>query len=123
MLPTQSSDITDDPTSAPPAAVPLPPSAYAETIRVLHLINGEHYAGAERVQDLLAQRLPEFGFSVGFACVKLDVFDEMREARDAPLYDVPMRTRFDLRTARRVAEIIREGGYRILHAHSVRTVM
>ncbi len=29
---------------------------------VIHVINGEHYSGAERVQDLLAQRLPEFGF-------------------------------------------------------------
>ena len=26
--------------------------------KVLHLINGEFYAGAERVQDLLALRLP-----------------------------------------------------------------
>ncbi|MEN6496722.1 MAG: hypothetical protein ABFD16_20725, partial [Thermoguttaceae bacterium] len=25
-----------------------------EVLRVLHVINGEHYAGAERVQDLLA---------------------------------------------------------------------
>ena len=32
------------------------------TADVLHVINGEHYAGAERVQDLLAKRLPEFGF-------------------------------------------------------------
>ena len=57
---------------------------------MLHVINGEHYAGAERVQDLLAKRLPALGFSVGFACVKLDLFDELRESRDAPLYDVPM---------------------------------
>ena len=28
------------------------------TMRVLHLINGEHYAGAERVQDLLASAYP-----------------------------------------------------------------
>ena len=37
--------------------------------RVLHVINGEHYSGAERVQDLLAMRLREFGYEVGFACV------------------------------------------------------
>ena len=99
------------------------PSTLRETIPVLHLINGEHYAGAERVQDLLAKRLPEFGFSAGFACVKLDLFDAMRESRDAPLYNVPMRTKFDLLAARRVAGIIREGGYQILHAHSVRTAL
>jgi glycosyltransferase involved in cell wall biosynthesis len=98
-------------------------STAIETVPILHLINGEHYAGAERVQDLLAKRLPEFGFSVAFACVKLDVFDAMRESRDAPLYDVPMRTKFDLRAARSVAKIIGEGGYRVLHAHTVRTAM
>ncbi len=104
----------------PPAA---PPSQAVETIPVLHLINGEHYAGAERVQDLLARRLPEFGFRVGFACVKLDAFDAMRESRDAPLFDVSMRTRFDLSAAGRVAKIIRQGGYRLLHAHTVRTAL
>ena len=64
----------------PPVELRQP--AAVETIRVLHVINGEHYAGAERVQDLLAKRLPELGFSVGFACVKLDLFDAMRESRE-----------------------------------------
>ena len=50
-------------------------------LRVLHVINGEYYAGAERVQDLLARNLPAYGFSVGFAAVKLDLFDELRESR------------------------------------------
>ena len=33
-------------------ALPVPCST--ATVRVLHVINGEHFAGAERVQDLLA---------------------------------------------------------------------
>jgi glycosyltransferase involved in cell wall biosynthesis len=109
----------------PSSRSPLPsaPAAAVETVRVLHLINGEYYAGAERVQDLLAGRLPEFGFSVGFACVKLDAFDAMRESHDAPLYDVRMRTRFDLLAAHKVAHIVRDGGYRILHGHTVRTAL
>jgi glycosyltransferase involved in cell wall biosynthesis len=94
-----------------------------ELIRVLHVINGEHYAGAERVQDLLAKNLPACGFSVGFAAVKLDLFDELREWRDAPLFEVPMLSRFDLRAAVRVARIVRQGGYRLLHGHTVRTAL
>jgi hypothetical protein len=35
--------------------------------KVLHLINGEFYAGAERVQDLLALQLGPCGFAVSFA--------------------------------------------------------
>ena len=45
-------------------------STRPRTVRVLHVITGEHYAGAERVQDLLASELGHFGFEVGFACLK-----------------------------------------------------
>ena len=125
MLP---SDNLLHPTLPLPAPVVLPPAiarpaAPVETIPVLHVINGEYYAGAERVQDLLAKHLPALGFSVGFACVKLDLFDELRQSRDAPLYDVPMWTRFDLRAAAKVARIVRRGGYRLIHGHTVRTAM
>ena len=110
------------PVVLPPAELPQP--AAVETIRVLHVINGEYYAGAERVQDLLAKRLPALGFSVGFACVKLDLFDELRESREAPLYDVPM-----LSTVRPVGRLqggpasCASDGYRIIHGHTVRTAM
>ncbi len=105
----------------PPATQAAP--AAVDAIRVLHLINGEHYAGAERVQDLLALRLPALGFSVGFACLKLDLFDALRESQRAPLLNVPMRGRFDLRAALRVANIVRRGGYRIIHCHTVRSAL
>jgi glycosyltransferase involved in cell wall biosynthesis len=105
----------------PPLELPQPTAI--ETIRVLHVINGEYYAGAERVQDLLARRLPELGFSVGFACVKLDLFDELRQSQEAPLFDVPMVSRFDLWAAWRVAQIVRRHDYRIIHGHTVRTAM
>ncbi len=90
---------------------------------VLHVIHGEHYAGAERVQDLLAQRLPEFGFAVGLACVKPGRFPEVFEARQSPLYRVPMATRWDLRAAWRLARIVRSEGYELIHTHTPRTAM
>ena len=62
---------------------PISRPAAIETLGVLHVINGEHYAGAERVQDLLAKCLPELGFRVGLACLKLDAFDAMRQSQDA----------------------------------------
>ena len=67
----------------------------AATIRVLHVINGEHYAGAERVQDHLALRLPAYGFEVDFACVKPDRFGPLRQSRQAEMHDVPMQSRWD----------------------------
>lgn len=91
--------------------------------RVLHVINGEHYAGAERVQDLLAMSLPEFGYEVGFACVKPGKFPLQRTATDVPLYQTKMSSKFDFRSAKAVAEIAKIGGYDFLHAHSARSLL
>ena len=91
--------------------------------KVLHLINGEHYSGAERVQDLLAARLPEFGYEVSFACIKPGCFDQMRKAKHASLVQLPMRSRFDLRPVAAVARLLRRGGYSLLHTHSPRAAL
>jgi glycosyltransferase involved in cell wall biosynthesis len=98
-------------------------SAPPKTIQVLHLVNGEHYSGAERVQDLLARRLPEFGCEVGFACVKPRRFPVERESQHAPLVKVPMRGRFDLRVVKRIVQLVRLEGYQLIHAHTPRTAL
>jgi len=105
----------------PPLIEPV--RAPVALVRVLHVINGEHYAGAERVQDLLALRLPEYGFEVGFACLKPGRFAAARQATSAPLFDVWMRSRFDFRAAWRLAEIIRADGYALVHAHTPRSAL
>lgn len=92
-------------------------------MNILHLINGEHYSGAERVQDLLALRLPEFGYDVGFACLRPGRFPDERQSQDSPLTLLPMRARWDIRPAWRIARLVRRDGYRLLHAHTPRTAM
>src|SRR5438552_1529894 len=79
--------------------------------RVLHVINGEDYSGAERVQDLLALRLPEHGFEVSFACVKPGRFEACRQSRQSHLYELPMRHRFDLAPVWSLARLIRREGF------------
>ena len=103
-------------------AEPQKPTRLA-TQRVLHVINGEHYSGAERVQDLLALQLPQFGYEVGFACVKPNRFPAARQAQDAQLVETPMRGRFDLSCPRRLAELIRTEEYALVHAHTPRSVL
>lgn len=110
------------PVSTKPPVSPTRP-APAKTTRVLHVINGEHYSGAERVQDLLAGALLEAGFEVGLACLKPDRFPKVRKHRAAPLYEVPMRNRFDLRCVGRLVQLIRREDFRILHAHTPRTLL
>jgi glycosyltransferase involved in cell wall biosynthesis len=97
--------------------------AGTETIRVLHLVNGEHYSGAERVQDLLARQLPRLGCEVGFACVKPGRFPDARESKHTPLVKMPMRGRFDLRVVKRIVELVQVDGYQIVHAHTPRTAL
>src|SRR4051812_38856111 len=99
------------------------PSAPGASIFALHLVNGEHYSGAERVQDLLARQLPRFGCEVGFACVKPKRFPNARETKTAPLVEMPMRGRFDFRIVKRIAEIVRSEDYDLIHAHTPRTAL
>lgn len=110
----------------PPAAVHhenASPAGHVRTARVLHVINGEHYSGAERVQDLLGLCLPELGFDVGFACVKSGKFATARKATKCPIHDASMGSRFDIRAAWRLASVIRRERYEIVHAHTPRSLM
>jgi glycosyltransferase involved in cell wall biosynthesis len=93
------------------------------TVRVLHLINGEHYAGAERVQDLLALRLPEFGVEPALACLKPDRFPVLRRSQATPLYALPMRNRWDFRPAAKLARLLRRERFDLLHTHTPRAAL
>jgi glycosyltransferase involved in cell wall biosynthesis len=67
--------------------------------------------------------LPRIGVHIGFVCVKPHRFPTSREAKDAPLVELPMRGRFDLAVAKRLVQIIRDGRYDIVHAHTPRTAL
>jgi glycosyltransferase involved in cell wall biosynthesis len=95
----------------------------ADKYRVLHLVNGEFYAGAERVQDLLALRLPAMGFDVGFACLKNGIFAGKRESQSVPLCAFPMAFRIDFAVVRKLATLIRRDHYQLIHTHSPRAAL
>src|SRR3954470_17254104 len=83
----------------------------APSIFALHLVNGEHYSGAERVQDLLAKQLPRYGCGVSFVCATPDKFPNARETKTAPLLEMPVRGWFDFRAVKRIAALIRSENY------------
>lgn len=105
--------------------LPLPrgEGSWPRILRVLHVINGEHYAGAERVQDLLALRLPDERVIAGFACLKAGQFAAARAAKATPLYCATMRGRWDLRPAKQLARLVTEEGYDLIHTHSPRAAL
>lgn len=108
--------------SVPAADVSVETPAFRNRLRVMHVINGEHYSGAERVQDLLALQLGQFGVDVGFTCIKPVRFPTMRQS-EVPLLRHPMRFRFDISPAFHLARAIRRDGYQLLHAHTPRSAL
>jgi glycosyltransferase involved in cell wall biosynthesis len=98
-------------------------SRSTQQVRVLHVVNGEHYSGAERVQDLLAGYLPQCGYEASFACVKPGRFPAARIHRTARLYELPMRSRLDFSCGRKLAQLVHDEQYAIIHAHTPRSLM
>jgi len=92
-------------------------------VRVLHVINGEHFSGAERVQDLLGKCLPSFGYDVTFACIKPGKFATARTASSSDIVDSPMRNRFDLSPAWHLSKLVKEEDFQLIHAHTPRSAL
>jgi len=96
------------------------------TQRVFHLVNGEHFAGAERVQSHLGRCLPRYGVQIDFACLKPGRFADAVDAAGGEWGKVTrfaMRNRFDLSVVSSITRAVRQGHYDLLHAHTPRTAM
>ena len=91
--------------------------------KILHIINGDHFSGAERVQDLLGQYLPHFGYKVDFVTLKPGRFTETVRGRSYRVIFFPMKNRFDMWPAIKIAKLIREGSYELVHVHTVRSAI
>ena len=89
----------------------------------LHLINGEHFSGAERVQQLLGNRLPDFGVAANFACLKPGKFPELSGLECDRVRSIGMKSRFDLSIVQRITDYAYETQTDVLHAHTPRTAM
>lgn len=115
--------------TAAPAAVVF---NYAESVdrpepaklgKVLHIINGEHFSGAERVQQLLGKQLDQFGFDATFACIKPGKFPEECQLRKHQICEFPMRNRLDRAVAKAIAHKVQTEHFDLLHAHTPRSAM
>lgn len=91
--------------------------------KILHIINGEFYSGAERVQDLLAINLPDYGYHCDFVCLKPGKFLESRRAKDSQVFPLLMTSRFDFSIISRLVSLIKSGNYKIVHTHTARSAL
>ncbi len=92
-------------------------------IKVLHIINGEFYSGAERVQDLLATNLPNYGFEAHLICVKPKNFRNNCICSQSVIHDFPMSGKIDFTTTREIADFAKGIGAKIIHSHTPRSAL
>jgi glycosyltransferase involved in cell wall biosynthesis len=98
-------------------------NAQLETLRVMHVINGEHFSGAERVQQLLGKQLGGLGVDTWFACIKPNKFPELCGLDASRVLALPMRGRLDLKVVGQLVQCVKDRDIQLLHAHTPRTAM
>ncbi|QDT09589.1 glycosyltransferase [Planctomycetes bacterium K23_9] len=99
------------------APIVVPPT----TLRVLQVVNGQYYAGAGRVQDLLAMHLPEFNCESDFVCVKPDVFPAKRQSQRSKLHEIPLPHPWSKPAIAQIADVVNNGDYDVIHCHTPRS--
>ncbi|MCA9192769.1 MAG: glycosyltransferase [Planctomycetales bacterium] len=95
----------------------------AKLCNVLHIINGEYFSGAERVQQLLGRGLGPYGYNATFACVKPGKFPTFCNLRAGQVLQTPMRSRVDLKVVTELVAHVRSEQVKLLHAHTPRTAL
>jgi glycosyltransferase involved in cell wall biosynthesis len=110
------------PTRSDVGNINVPPKPLAHA-KVLHIINGEFFSGAERVQQGLGKRLQEFGFQADFACLKTGKFLEACDLPPNRVFEFPMNSRRDFSVVPRLTQFILDGHYQVVHAHTPRSAM
>jgi len=98
----------------------LQPPPQEGNLRVLQIINGEFFAGAERVQMHLGRCLPINCVGCDFVALKPKRFVEEFSLPESELILVPMTSRLDLGAARRICRHLPARTYHLLHAHTPR---
>lgn len=91
--------------------------------KVLQVVNGEHFSGAERVQQLLGRSLHQFGVEAEFACVKPGKFLEHCGLAPKQVASFPMKSRLDLTVVQKLVCKVRDEGFDLLHAHTPRSAL
>ncbi|MDP2180849.1 MAG: glycosyltransferase [Methylicorpusculum sp.] len=91
--------------------------------KILHIINGEFYSGAERVQDLLASNLINYGYEVYFACIKPKRFRTYSSYFSKNIFDFQMNSQFDLSVVLSITQFVKKNHISLIHTHTPRSAL
>lgn len=91
-------------------------------MKVYHIINGEHYSGAERVQDNICMEMFKFGVDAEIISLKSGIFTERRES-DVILHSFEMKGKIDFKCMESIYTEISNGNPELLHTHTPRSLL
>ena len=90
------------------------------SLKVLHIIGGGEFGGAERHILNLARTVDPRAVEITVCCLFSAPFAGIATGAGIRAFAVPMRHRFDFGVVKKLAEKIREGGFGLIHTHGVR---
>ena len=90
-------------------------------IRVLQLVNGEYYAGAERVQEMLLRYLDPHQFKPYCVALMNGAFVHRARTLGLPVTLLPMKHKADITVIRKLAQFLERERIDLVHTHTVRT--
>jgi len=85
---------------------------------VLHIDSERTWRGGQQQAAWLLEGMLARGWPAAMVCPPLSILEERGRASSWPMHAVSMRGELDIAAGRRIARIARDGGMRILHAHS-----
>jgi glycosyltransferase involved in cell wall biosynthesis len=92
-------------------------------LRVLHVANGEYFAGAEQVIMSIGRNLDRDRFSFQLACLMDGPLAEHARDEGFRVTTLPMRNRADLSVVAKLISLIKRYRIQIVHTHTVRSNM
>lgn len=91
-----------------------------ERIKVLHIIGGGEFGGAEQYMLTLAKHINKSEVELHVACLFEEPLAPLVKKLGVPAHVFPMRNKLDLKTIGEVASLIKMEGFHIVHTHGVR---
>ncbi|HWI55198.1 MAG TPA: glycosyltransferase [Desulfobacteria bacterium] len=92
-------------------------------LKVLHVIGGGEFGGAEQHLLSLLRHIDKHEFELHVACLFTEPLAPMIVHEGFKVYILPMRNKIDLKPVGRLASLISSEGFHIIHTHGVRANM
>ncbi len=89
-------------------------------IKLLHVIGGGEFGGAEQHLLTLVRHLDRARFAIHVACLFPEPFAPLVRAEGLAVHVIPMKSKIDWKPVGDLASLIKSEGFHIVHTHGVR---